>query len=41
MLTWNRLALDFYEQLGGKNEEAWYTYRLDGEAFERVAGAAG
>lgn len=41
VLTWNRLALDFYERLGGKNEEAWYTYRLDGEAFARVASAGG
>jgi len=28
VLTWNRLALDFYERLGGKRDTEWYTYRL-------------
>jgi GNAT superfamily N-acetyltransferase len=41
VLTWNRPALDFYERVGGKHEEAWYTYRLDGERFAEVARAGG
>jgi GNAT superfamily N-acetyltransferase len=28
VLTWNRLALDFYERLGGERDTEWRTYRL-------------
>lgn len=37
-LTWNRLAIDFYERLGAEPQKEWQTYRLDGEAFRRLAG---
>jgi GNAT superfamily N-acetyltransferase len=29
VLTWNRRAMDFYERLGARKDEAWYTYLLD------------
>ena len=38
VLTWNRLALGFYERHGAIREEGWYTYRLEVEALNRVAG---
>lgn len=33
VLTWNRDAIDFYEQLGGKRLD-WYFYRIREEEFE-------
>ena len=39
VLDWNRLALDFYDRLGGaRTGEGWYRYRLDGPALERLGG---
>jgi len=38
VLTWNRLALGFYERHGAVRGEGWYTYRLEGETLKRVAG---
>jgi GNAT superfamily N-acetyltransferase len=39
VLTWNRPALDFYERLGARHEDAWHTYYLDREGMERLAGS--
>ncbi|HEU4700180.1 MAG TPA: GNAT family N-acetyltransferase [Gemmatimonadales bacterium] len=33
VLTWNRLAIDFYERLGARPLEEWRTWRLDGDAL--------
>jgi GNAT superfamily N-acetyltransferase len=37
VLDWNRLAIDFYERLGAEHLAAWETYRLTGEALQRLA----
>ena len=37
VLTWNRLAIDFYEGLGAVALEDWRTFRLTGEALGAVA----
>jgi GNAT superfamily N-acetyltransferase len=37
-LTWNRLAIDFYERLGAKALEEWRTFRLDGPGIAAMAG---
>jgi GNAT superfamily N-acetyltransferase len=37
VLEWNRLAIDFYERLGGEHKREWLNYRLDGDALGRVA----
>lgn len=31
VLDWNRVAIDFYERLGGERLTEWYTYRLTRE----------
>ena len=36
-LDWNRLAIDFYLQLGAEAMSEWSTYRLTGRALERLA----
>ncbi len=36
VLTWNKLAIDFYERLGGKRESEWYTFRLSEDAMRRI-----
>ena len=36
-LTWNRLAIDFYERLGARTLEEWRTFRLEGEAIAALA----
>src|SRR5215510_12395421 len=33
VLTWNRLAIDFYRSLGATPMDEWTTYRLAGEAL--------
>jgi GNAT superfamily N-acetyltransferase len=38
VLTWNRLALDFYERLGAVRGEGWHTYGLDEEGMRRITG---
>jgi len=35
-LTWNKLAIDFYERLGAKRDEGWYTYRLGEEGMRKL-----
>jgi GNAT superfamily N-acetyltransferase len=36
-LTWNRLAIDFYERLGARALEEWRTFRLEGDALAAFA----
>ena len=36
VLTWNQIAVDFYERLGGERDTEWYTYRLGEDAMKRI-----
>jgi GNAT superfamily N-acetyltransferase len=38
VLTWNEPSIDFYRRLGAVTLEDWRTFRLTGEALERLAG---
>ena len=37
VLTWNQPSIDFYQRLGAVTLEDWRTFRLTGEALERLA----
>jgi GNAT superfamily N-acetyltransferase len=37
VLDWNEPAIGFYQRLGAKPLDEWTTYRLSGEALERLA----
>ncbi|HJP58523.1 MAG TPA: GNAT family N-acetyltransferase [Gemmatimonadaceae bacterium] len=37
VLTWNELAINFYKQIGAKEQDEWTTFRLTGEALERLS----
>lgn len=37
VLDWNEPAIGFYRRLGARANDAWTTYRLDGEALEALA----
>ncbi len=37
VLTWNQPSIDFYRRLGAVTLEDWRTFRLTGEALERLA----
>lgn len=37
VLTWNQLAIDFYERLGARPMTDWRTYRLEGDSLTHVA----
>lgn len=37
VLDWNQPAIDFYERIGARRLSEWVTYRLAGEALERLA----
>lgn len=39
VLNWNKLAIDFYEQLGAVPQSEWTTMRLSGEALIKVSKA--
>jgi GNAT superfamily N-acetyltransferase len=39
-LTWNRLAIDFYERLGARALDEWRTFRLEGAGIATLAGRA-
>lgn len=39
VLDWNQLAIDFYEKLGARRMEEWYTYRLTDEQMREIASA--
>ena len=36
VLDWNDPAIEFYESLGAVRIKGWLTYRLSGEALERL-----
>ena len=36
VLDWNDPAIGFYESLGAVRIKGWLTYRLSGEALERL-----
>ncbi len=40
VLDWNEPAIGFYRSLGAVAMDEWTTYRLTGEALERLAGGA-
>jgi GNAT superfamily N-acetyltransferase len=40
VLDWNTPARDVYYALGGRPMEEWVPYRLDGDALNRLGGAA-
>jgi len=35
-LDWNRLAIDFYERIGGHHEEQWLRYKLDEDGMRKL-----
>jgi ribosomal protein S18 acetylase RimI-like enzyme len=37
VLRWNQLAIDFYRRIGAESLDGWLTFRLAGEALDRVA----
>jgi GNAT superfamily N-acetyltransferase len=39
VLDWNEPSIGFYRSLGAIDQSEWTTYRLDGEALERLAGS--
>lgn len=39
VLTWNDLAIDFYERMGATRMSDWHTYRFTAGELQRVAGA--
>jgi GNAT superfamily N-acetyltransferase len=38
VLNWNERAMEFYQDLGAVPMDEWTTFRLTGEALERLAG---
>ncbi|HEV7241068.1 MAG TPA: GNAT family N-acetyltransferase [Thermoanaerobaculia bacterium] len=38
VLNWNESAIHFYRSLGALPQDQWTTYRVTGEALERLAG---
>ncbi len=41
VLTWNRLAIDFYDRMGAESLDEWKGYRLDRRKLETLAGSDG
>jgi diamine N-acetyltransferase len=39
VLDWNRPARDFYEALGAEANPTWVSYRITGQALEKLAGS--
>jgi GNAT superfamily N-acetyltransferase len=37
VLNWNERAMEFYQDLGAEPMDEWTTFRLGGEALERLA----
>ena len=35
-LDWNRLAIDFYERIGGHHDTKWLRYRLDEDGMRKL-----
>jgi GNAT superfamily N-acetyltransferase len=40
VLDWNELAIGFYDKLGARRMTEWYTYRLNAEQLQEIAGAS-
>ena len=40
MLNWNERAMEFYQDFGAVAMDEWTTFRLSGEALERLASGA-
>jgi hypothetical protein len=40
VLDWNEPSINFYKALGAKPMDEWTTFRLTGDALERLATAA-
>ena len=40
VLDWNEPSIEFYKGLGAIPQDEWTTYRLSGEALERLGGAS-
>jgi GNAT superfamily N-acetyltransferase len=38
VLDWNQLAIDFYEKLGARRMQEWYSYRLTADQLREIAG---
>lgn len=38
VLDWNELAIGFYDKLGARRMTEWYTYRLNAEQLQEIAG---
>lgn len=36
VLDWNQPSIDFYQAIGARPQKGWTTYRLTGEALERL-----
>ena len=41
VLTWNQPSIDFYERLGARRIDEWFSFRLSGETLLSVAASAG
>jgi GNAT superfamily N-acetyltransferase len=41
VLDWNEPSIQFYRKLGAESKDAWTTYRLTGDALERLAAKGG
>jgi GNAT superfamily N-acetyltransferase len=39
VLTWNELAINFYNRIGARPMDDWKTFRLTGDALAQIAGA--
>jgi GNAT superfamily N-acetyltransferase len=37
VLDWNASSIEFYKSLGAKPQDAWATYRMQGEALKKLA----
>lgn len=37
VLDWNTPSIEFYEAIGAVHMKEWYTYRISGEALQRLA----
>jgi len=37
VLDWNAPSIRFYDSLGARPMKEWFTYRLAGEALQKVA----
>ena len=40
VLTWNQLAIDFYDRIGANDLEGWKIYRMDESGMQLLTGAA-